>query len=228
MPIGLTIRLSDADLAALRAAFERLSSVGRKFRRVLMRIALFVRREARRRLRQRARDWGLGTGKLSASLAIQILDETSVIVGSNLVYAAIQQLGGVVEPKGHKYLAIPATQALRRSGQWPRDFTQDELKFVPNAEIRIGSHSWTGPALVRAHSTFEVKRVQKRDKQGKYAGLGEVDKAVETKKAGEVVFALVKRVTIKGRPYLVFDDIARNFSLGQIEQEYRQAILGRG
>ena len=228
MPIGLTIRPSDADQAAIRAAFERLATVGRRPRRVLMRIGLFVRREARRQLRLRNRDWGPGTNKLSQSLAMTV-DDMSVVVGSNLRYAAIQQLGGVVEPRGHKYLALPVQAAMRRSGIWPRDLPRDSLRFVPNADIRIGSHSWTGPALVRANSEFAVKRTQKRDKQGRYAGVAEtVDKVVETKKAGEVLFALVKRVTIKGRPYLVFDEQARRFSLGELERAYRQAIGGKG
>lgn len=220
MPIGLTITPSAADQAAIRAAFERLATVGRRPRRVLMRIGLFVRREARRRLRQRARDWGPGTNKLSQSLAM-LVDEMSVVVGSNLKYAAIQQLGGVVEPQGHKYLALPAQAAMRRSGIWPRDLPKDSLRFVPNAAIRIGSHAWTGPALVRANSEFEIKRRTKKDGTA-------VEKAVETKRAGEILFALVKRVTIRGREYLVFDEQARRFSLGELEREYQAALRGRG
>ncbi len=73
------------------------------------------------------------------------------------------------------------------------------MKYKPNAEIRIGPRSWFGPALVR-----------------KQAGTGG--------QADEVMFALVRKVTIKGDPYLVFDKPAQEFSLRQIETEYRKAF----
>ena len=175
---------------------------------------MFIRREAARLLRAREREWGPPTGKLAQSLAIQ-LDEMSVTVGSNLIYAAIQQLGGEVLPKGHQYLAIPVLSHLRRAAVWPRDLPAGSMQFVSNAEIRIGSHAWTGPALVRA-ADEEV--------EGPWQGAGKSRRREgHVRPAGEVMFALVRRVMVRGRPYLTFSNEARAFALGELEAEYRRA-----
>ena len=201
MSIGVTIRPNERDSAELRAAFERLVKLGRSPRPVMGRIGLFVQREARRRLRSRKSAWGPKTTRLSKSIAVRY-DDRSVVVGSNLDYAAVQQLGhpGITPKPGRKYLAIPATSALRRRGVWPRDLPKDSMKFVPNASIRLGSRSWIGPALVRATEGAD----------------------------GEVMFALVKRVKIKARPYLVFGRAAQQFALAEFERAYQRAIGGRG
>jgi phage gpG-like protein len=196
---------------------QRLAKTGRSLRRPFGRLGLFIRREAQRALRARVHEWGPATGRLAQSLAMR-LDAVSVVVGSNLAYAAIQQFGGPVTPKGHKYLAIPVLPALRRRGVWPRDIPKGDMRFVPNAVIRIGSHSWTGPALVRAAD---------QEIETPFDGAGPKGQAQARRrprrKAGEVMFALVKRVTIKGRPYLQFSDAARAFLIRQIELEYQRA-----
>lgn len=193
------------------------------------RIGLFVQREARRRLRSRKSAWGPKTTRLSKSIAVRY-DDRSVVVGSNLVYAAVQQLGhpGITPKPGRKYLAIPATSALRRRGVWPRDLPKDSMKFVPNASIRLGSRSWIGPALVRAQSTDSEKKMtgaQGRTTTGQYAKKGEGGGSLTI---GEVMFALVKRVKIKARPYLVFDRATQQFALAEFERAYQRAIGGRG
>ena len=196
----------------VRAALERMKAVGRSPRRALGRTGLFILREARRLIRARIREWGPLTGKLGKSLTM-ILDSMSVIVGSNLVYAAIQQLGGTVLPKGgRKYLAIPVLSSLRRGGVFPRDLPRGSMKFVPAAAIRIGTHSWTGPALVRTEDMVKV---------------GKDGKSRTVQRAGQVMFALIKRAVIKGRPYLVFGPPAREFLLGELRKDYTRAWRGR-
>ena len=230
MAIAITIRADDASERRLREAFERLARVGRSPRRALGRLGLFIRREAARLLRSRQHTWGPTSGKLAQSLAIR-LDEVSVTVGSNLVYAAIQQRGKVVFPRGHKYLAIPVSPQLRRRGVWPRDIPRGDMKFVKAAHIRIGAHSWTGPALVRARDTevetsFDGAGMAAQGR-GHATGRGQATRKRPVRKAGEVMFALVKRVTIKGRPYLTFSAEARAFALRELEAEFRRATGGK-
>ncbi len=199
--VGIRIEPDSRSLHHLREAISGFARLGRAPKRSLQRTGLFIRRYAQRLLRARARDWGnAGGGRLGKSLAI-VADSMSVTVGSNLVYAAIQQLGGKVSPKaGRKYLALPVLPELRRSGTYPRDLPRESMKFVPNAAIRIGTHSWHGPALVRAE---DVGNAQGR----------------KEKRAGQVMFALVKRVTIKGREYLVFGPEARSYMIGELKRE---------
>jgi phage gpG-like protein len=148
-----------------------------------------------------------------------LLSPMFVEVGSNLVYAAIQQLGGTVKPT-RKYLAIPVPPSLRRRGVWPRDLPSDQLKFVPDANIKIGSRRWIGPALVRA-KPVEIETP--------FDGAGKKTKGNRARsKEGEVLFALVKKVTIKGRPYLVFDRKARNFLFHQIGIALLRAVRRGG
>jgi hypothetical protein len=221
MSIAITIQPDPADAAKLRALIERLSSVGRNARVPLGRTGLFIRREAQRELRSRKHDWGPGTSRLSKSLAMEV-GPNYVVVGSNLVYARIQQLGGVVTPRGHKYLAIPVLGHLRRAGVWPRDLPAGSMRFVPNAEIKIGTHAWTGPALVRAADTEVEHSFQGAGRKGGERAAGQV------RREGEVMFALVRRVTIRGRPYLTFSPAAREFMLAEFERAYQRAIRGGG
>ncbi len=217
MTVPMVITPNPRDLAELRAGFERVMSVSKTARPVLGPLGLFIRREAQRALRSRPKDWGAPSGRLSRSLAIR-LDEFSVQVGSNLVYAAIQQVGGEVKPKSGKYLAIPVPADLRRRGVWPRDLPRDSMQFKPAEKIRIGSRSWIGPALVRKENVTRPGKTKKDGTPGK-------ERIV--KAAGEVMFALVKRVRIRGREYLVLSSEAKRFAMVRLEAEYRKAVGGR-
>src|ERR1044071_3480370 len=101
-----------ANTEAVRQAFERAMNVGADLALPFLRLGLFIRRAAQRALRSRPHDWGPPTTRLPRSLTY-IADKASVVVGSNLVYAAIQQLGGTNVPKTGKYLAIPVLPHLR-------------------------------------------------------------------------------------------------------------------
>lgn len=73
-------------------------------------------------------------GLLMASIAafgegnIDDLTSTSMQVGTNLEYAELHQDGGTITPKGHPYLAIPATVEAGRYRS-PRNFPR-KLAFV--------------------------------------------------------------------------------------------------
>ncbi len=73
-------------------------------------------------------------GLLMASIAafgqgnIDQISSTQMQVGTNLAYADLQQRGGKITPKGHKYLAIPATPEAARYYS-PRAFPR-KLAFV--------------------------------------------------------------------------------------------------
>lgn len=47
---------------------------------------------------------------------IETLTPTTLVVGTNLEYAAIHQYGGTITPKGHPFLAIPQTREAQRAG----------------------------------------------------------------------------------------------------------------
>lgn len=208
--------------ARIRKLFAALRPT-RLLRGVLMRTILFVRRQARDRLERRTRTWmPLGRRRLGASLTVQA-DDTSAVTGSALQYARIQQTGGFITPKGgRKYLALPAQGHLARNGVWPRDLGKDHVRFVPNAEIKIGSHSWIGPALVRKSDTPALSEFGSR--RGR-AG-GKRPRRPVVRKAGEVMFALIKRATIRPRPYLLFLNEERQFLERQLETAYARATGG--
>lgn len=212
MSIRFEIKIDKRDQRKLRKAMERLAGVGRSPRRPLGRIGLFIKRGGQRLLRSRPSDWGPRSGRLSRSLAM-ILEDSAVTVGSNLVYAAVQQLGhpGIKPKGGRKFLAIPVSPALRRGGVWPRDLPRDAMKYVPNAHITLGRRSWFGPALVRAKTNTPGGTGRQRATRGRH---------------GEVMFALVKQVRIRARPYLIFDSAAQQFALAEFAAEYRRAWKG--
>jgi hypothetical protein len=213
---GVRIQIEVQAWGEVQIAYQRCMAVGANLQAPFERLGLFIRRAAQRLLRARPHDWGPPTTRLPRSLTY-VADRASVVVGSNLVYAAIQQLGGTVRPKTTKYLAIPVLPHLRRSGIWPRDLPKGSMKFVPKAAITIGSHSWTGPALVRKEGSGQSGGAKGKPRRKQPRG-----------KVGEVMFALLRRVRIRGRDYLVWDDPAYAFLIVQLEAAYRNAIRGGG
>lgn len=235
MAIGIAIQLVGEK--ELRAALERLAKFPRAMRSVFGRTGLWIAREARRIIRSSPHTWGPTTGKTGKSIT-QRLDDVSVTVGSNLKWAAVLHEGtaglpgGAITPKGHKYLAIPALPHLRRTGTWPRDLPRGSMKFVPNAQIRIGSHSWTGPALVRASDqqiagSHEGAGLQGRDSKGQFTDDVKRQKHA-VRKQGEVMFALVKRVRIRGIHYLTlpWQRGGRAFLLAEATREAQRRWKG--
>lgn len=215
--VQLIIRPDQRSMREVREKIAALERVAKSPRRSFGRTAQFILREARRIIRAGAHTWGPISGKLGKSLTM-LLDEASVFVGSNLVYAAIQHEGGTVRPKGHPYLAIPAQASLRRGAIWPRDLPRDRMRFIPAARIRIGSHSWTGPALVRVQQETYSYRVSSGPHKGE----------VRTKqrgRIGEVMFALIKRATIPGMHYLIlpWEQGGRKFLIEELQRQFAEA-----
>lgn len=214
--MAVEIVISTTDQTRLEAALSRLRDVGGDLTRPFARLGLFMGREARARLRARPHDWSRMTTRLNKSITHKV-DPARLIVGSNLVYAAIQQLGGVVVPKHGRYLAIPVLPHLQRGAVFPRDLPRESMKYSPAAAITMGSHSWVGPALVRSTEITAPGRKKKDGTPGKARVVGQ---------KGEVMFALVKQVRIKARPYLMFDEKAWEFLSGELEREYQRAVGG--
>lgn len=76
--------------------------------------------KANRRIESRRKGTVI-TGNLGNSLSFVELPNGGE-VGTNLVYARIQQSGGTILPKTADNLAIPVPEALKRDKRWPRDF----------------------------------------------------------------------------------------------------------
>lgn len=133
------------------------------FRQPLRRIGLFGERHSRDRLKARITHQERSTGMLIRSGHSELSDDQHVNVGYNAIYARIQQLGGVVTPNGHPYLAIPVPDWLARAGQWPRDWPRGMLRFHPHAWISLLGATWFGPALVVADKSAKTKQRESRE-----------------------------------------------------------------
>lgn len=118
-------------------------------------------------------------GSLRGSIAYEVEGFVGR-VGSNLKYARIQELGGVITPKTAKALAIPIhPEAQRASG--PRSFTN--LKLIP----RPGKPS----LLIRQEGRKTYSRT---------SGKKRVAHIAVTR--WDLMYVLVKSVTLPARPYL--------------------------
>lgn len=216
---------------AIDAAVNRLGDLSRP----LGQIGQFGLRQSRERLRNRIQHPTRSTGHLLKSGHSDVSDSAAT-VGFSAIYARIQQLGGVVTPKGHPYLSIPVPDWLAKQGKWPREWPRGSLKYVRRAQINLFGSTWYGPALVANNESLAERRDtakgrtlrkhtlrSKRDrkkygkltaatKELKRLGMAEAEASVRGRKAGvgkakfgEVLYALVKRVSIPADPYLEWD-----------------------
>ena len=79
------------------------------------------------------------SGRLAASLtegsadSVFELTDTSVAVGTSVIYAAMIQFGGIIDPREKQALAIPLLPVLQRNQISPADLDPDRtiLQFVP-------------------------------------------------------------------------------------------------
>lgn len=142
MAVSLNITIEDRGVRRLLSrALRQTGDLSRPFSE----LGLYLIREAGRRLRMRPSEDM--TGALRASLTFEA-DKESVTVGSNLIYAAMQQLGGTVRPKPpHRYLAIPLQPHLRRRHVWPSD--------LPRGDLYVGGVSRAGNPLLRRREDDE-------------------------------------------------------------------------
>ena len=130
-----------------RKLFERVSTRLRQPRTLMRMIGVHAMGQAGGRLESvlSPDPDAVRSGRLAASLTVGStggggnadsvfeLTDTSVTVGSNVPYAAMIQLGGVIEPREKKALAIPLLPVLQRNQISPFDLDPDRtlLKFVP-------------------------------------------------------------------------------------------------
>jgi len=75
-----------------------------------------------------------GTGQLSRNPKAVMLQTSGKIKSSaallDLVYAGIQDEGGVIQAKSTKNLAIPISQEAKVPGKWPRTWAPGRLTFI--------------------------------------------------------------------------------------------------
>lgn len=193
----------------VRRWFEEASKAGRSLRVPMGRIGLFVARNAKRRLRARRKRKFPMSGMLAKSIHHVLDGESAVLVGSNLPYAKIQQLGGIITPKRVKALTIPMQPYLARSRMWPRDFPKGVLVFVA---AKPGARRDTIGYLFRAKKTEQTIQHGKRAGQKRQVG-----------KVGELMYVLVKVVAVVGDPYLLFGAEEKAFADKTLNNHY----LGR-
>lgn len=72
-----------------------------------------------------------GTGALSRAPKAMLLEVDGTIKSAgaflDLVYAGVQDLGGVIKPRNAKNLAIPLSSEAKTPGKWPRTWAQGRL-----------------------------------------------------------------------------------------------------
>jgi hypothetical protein len=114
------------------------------------------------------------TGRLYRSLVVKPFKK-AVTIFSSRPYARIQQEGGVVKSKRpNGMLAIPLRLKERRSHTWPKMWSKGALELAINPD----------PSHHGAYLRIKVGNKRRGEK-------------------GELVYRLVKQVTIPGRPYIV-------------------------
>jgi phage gpG-like protein len=106
--------------------------LGPYLRAGLMGGGLVIEREAKKNIRGHHL---IDTGNLRNSISAEPYDDTSVIVGTNVEYAAIHEYGGTIKAKNTKYLAIPITNSAKKFK--PREFPGG-LRVVPYSNMVAG------------------------------------------------------------------------------------------
>ena len=202
MAVSLSVSVQDAGVKKL------LSDVLRKtgdLRQPMSELGLYMVREAGRRLRERTAKSDDSTGALRASLTFRAGSD-QVTVGSNLVYAAVQQLGfgapGIRAKPPLKRIAIPLLPNLRRRHIWPRDLPKDFLKLIVSKK---GQWILMGPAsgIQTAHEERVAGEHRRRYLRGSEGDYKEKDLIPW--------FLLVKASVIPARPFIAFDAAASKF-----------------
>lgn len=190
-----------------RKPFDTVSAAFRNPEKLMTRIGLFAQEQARSRIRaQVAQGEGISSGRLMASFevgnpeSIFEVNRHSVVVGTNLRYAAQRQFGGTIYPKDGDALAIPLDDKLKRHGIWPRELdpTRDILEFRPTKGT--GKPNVFG-VLVNPKETVETidKRGRKRKKQ----------KPVLSGYPAGPLYALAYLVRQEANPFLYWSDADR-------------------
>jgi phage gpG-like protein len=110
------------------------------------------------------------TGLLRDSITFKVIDGKTVSVGTNKIYAAVQNYGGVIRAKKAKWLWIPAAgtrQLQRRYGYSPTDVLKG-LKAAGYSIFRMGrtmcyrekrkSRNEDGKLQYKVHTLYYLKK----------------------------------------------------------------------
>lgn len=140
-----------------------------------------------------------GTGQLARNPKATLLDRNGEVKSSavllDLVYADIQDRGGVIKPKSVKHLSIPLTQEARVPGKWPRTWGPKELTFIK---------SKAGNLLLVKTSALKRGQIDAQyvlKKQVKVKGQGYIKRARDAAMAGvrEIVGGRIRVAISKGK-----------------------------
>lgn len=91
--------------------------------RAIYKAARRVQREAKINVRQKLNTTGQATGALSRSITVtDVPGELAAAVGTSMIYGAIHEFGGTIEPVRSRYLTVPISNAARQHTGSARDF----------------------------------------------------------------------------------------------------------
>lgn len=97
------------------------------------------------------------TGKLAQSVNYKYNNDWSISVGSNLIYAAIHEYGGVIYPRTARYLSFPV------EGGW-----------VMTTKVTMPKRPWLSPAVQDIINTYRgqviIDRATERWKERNWHG----------------------------------------------------------
>ena len=128
------------------------------------------------------------TGRLKRSLTAGKPFSTGALswaihVGTNVIYAAIQEFGGIIKPKDAKHLAIPIGDlkgsprqypdlhiAKTRSGTWLLMDGQGKVQYVLKDSVTIPARPYLRPALQEKHKV--IPTIILRSIMGALKGMG--------------------------------------------------------
>jgi len=125
VPVAIKVSVDDRGVRKLmKRALRQTGDLSRP----MAALGLWMTRDARRRLKARGSEDA--SGALGKSLTFTPAKDR-VTIGSQLAYAAVQQLGheGIRAKPPRQRLAIPLQSHLRRRHVWPSDLPEDELHF---------------------------------------------------------------------------------------------------
>ncbi len=110
----------------IKIAELKRSVSGRAMRQSLLAGGSVVEAEAKRNVR----GWGLiDEGRLRGSIAAEAISDHEVLIGTNVIYAAIHEFGGTITPKRAKYLRF----YWKEIGQW---VTTKKVTIPPRPYLR--------------------------------------------------------------------------------------------
>lgn len=136
-------------------------------------------------------------GTLGGDGGVYDVTRSSVVIGTNTVYARLLQEGGTVTAKKGKYLAIPVSKKARRAAA-----TVPTIRDIPNLVWIPGAEGGVlGKKIGGDIDKYKGDRKKVTYGEGKRAGSGK-----RVKGFFEPWFVLRKSVTIPARPYLYIED----------------------